>query len=467
MKPGRAVRDDETVRVVVVGGGISGLSAAWRITEFAADTEVVVLEAADAVGGKLRVASVGGVPVDVGAEAMLTRRPEGVELAKDAGLGDALIEPLTTSAAVYAGGAAHPLPARTMLGVPGDAGALRSSGVLSHAAMSIVDSEPSHPPLEPLLDDVAVGPLVRSRLGDEVVERLVEPLLGGVYAGRADELSLQATMPALAAQLRAGGSLVRAAAVVSGGAGGGGPVFTSLAGGLGRLPIALAASGHFAVRTGITVRAIRRTPAGFALDCGPVPRPELVEADAVVVAVPPGKAARLLRDVAPAAGAELSTVDTASVAIVTLAYRGVTPPAGSGLLVGTREGYRVKAVTLSSRKWPITRDGLTILRASVGRVGETADLQHDDAELIALARHELPALIGVDAEPVDALVTRWGGGLPQYAVGHLDKVVRIQEAVAAVPGLAVCGATYGGIGIPACIASGRQAAQRILARERQ
>jgi protoporphyrinogen/coproporphyrinogen III oxidase len=278
---------------------------------------------------------------------------------------------------------------------------------------------------------------------------------------------LQATMPVLAAQLRIGGSLVRAAAVVSGGAGGVGPVFTSLAGGLGRLPIGLAASGHFAVRTGITVRAIRRTPAGFALDCGPVPRPELVEADAVVVAVPPGKAARLLRDVAPAAGAELSTVDTASMAIVTLAYRGVTPPAGSGVLVGTREGYHVKAVTLSSQKWPIAPDGLTILRASVGRVGETADLQHDDAELIALARHELPALIGVDAEPVDALVTRWGGGLPQYAVGHLDKVVRIQEAVAAVPGLAVCGATYGGVGIPACIAAGRQAAQRILARARQ
>jgi oxygen-dependent protoporphyrinogen oxidase len=199
MKPGGAVRDDEAVRVVVVGGGISGLSAAWHITERAVDAEVVVLEAADAVGGKLRVASVGGVPVDVGAEAMLARRPEGVELAKDAGLGDALIEPLTTSAAVYAGGASHPLPARTMLGVPGDVTALRSSGVLSDAAVSIVDSEPSHPPLEPLLDDVAVGPLVRGRLGDEVVDRLVEPLLGGVYAGRADELSLQATMPALAA----------------------------------------------------------------------------------------------------------------------------------------------------------------------------------------------------------------------------------------------------------------------------
>jgi oxygen-dependent protoporphyrinogen oxidase len=454
------------VRVVVVGGGISGLSAAWRIAEYAVDAEVVVLEAADAVGGKLRVASVAGIPVDVGAEALLARRPEGVELAKAAGLGDALIEPLTTSAAVFAGGAPHPLPARTMLGVPGDVSALRSSGVLSDAAVARVDGEGLLPPLEPLLDDVAVGRLVRRRLGDEVVDRLVEPLLGGVYAGRADELSLRATMPALAAQLRAGGSsLVRAAAAVSlGAAGSSGPVFASLAGGLGRLPVALAAGGRFTVRTGVTVRTIRHTPAGFALDCGPVPRPELVEADAVIVATPPGKAARLLRDVAPAAGAELSTVDTASMAIVTLAYRDVTAPPGSGLLIGSHEGYRVKAVTLSSQKWPITREGLTVLRASIGRIGEAADLQRDDAELIALVRHELSALIGVDALPVDALVTRWGGGLPQYAVGHLEKVARIRAAVAAVPGLAVCGATYDGVGIPACIASGRQAAERALAR---
>jgi oxygen-dependent protoporphyrinogen oxidase len=465
---GTAVRDDEVVRVVVVGGGISGLSAAWRIAECAADAEVVVLEAADAVGGKLRVAAVAGVPVDVGAEAMLARRPEGVELARAAGLRDTLIEPLTTSAAVYAGGTCHPLPARTVLGVPGDVGALRRSGVLSHTAVSIVDSEPSHPPLRPVLDDVAVGPLVRSRLGGEVVERLVEPLLGGVYAGRADELSLRAAMPALAAQLREGGSLVRAAAAVSsGGAGTSGPVFMSLAGGLGQLPIALAAGGRFAVRTGVTVRAITRTPAGFALDCGPVPRPELIKADAVVVATPPGKAARLLRDVAPAAAADLSTVDTASMAIITLAYRDVSLIPGSGLLVGTREGFRVKALTLSSQKWAITHDGLTILRASIGRVGETADLQRDDAELIAVVRDELPALIGVDAQPLDALVTRWGGGLPQYAVGHLEKVARIRAAVAAVPGLAVCGASYDGVGIPACIASGRQAAERVLAREGQ
>ena len=308
---------------------------------------------------------------------------------------------------------------------------------------------------------------MRSRLGDEVADRLVEPLLGGVYAGRADELSLRATMPALAARLgRDGGSLVRAAQAVTDTGPhdpAAGPVFASLAGGLGSLPAAVVAAGGFAVRTGTTVRAIRRTPTGFALDCGPVPEPELVEADAVIVATPAAKTALLLRDVAPAAAAELRVIDSASMAITTFAFRDVQLPEGSGLLVGATEGFGVKAVTLSSQKWPLATGGLTLLRASVGRAGENHLLQRDDDELIALVRHELRALIGVDAEPVDALVTRWGGGLPQYAVGHVERVARVRAAVAAVPGLAVCGAAYDGVGIPACIASAHAAADQVLA----
>lgn len=450
-------------RAVVVGGGIAGLSAAWYLAERGAD--VLVLEAAAAAGGKLRVASVAGQPLDVGAEAMLARRPEGMDLVRAAGLGDALIAPLTTAASIYASGAAHPLPARTMLGIPADVSALRQSGVLDETALSTVDGEPGRPPLEPLIDDVAVGPLVRERLGGEVVDRLVEPLLGGVYAGRADALSLRATMPALAARLRDGGSLVQAARAVTDGGPrdpASGPVFVSLTGGLGRLAATLVASGKFTVRTGVTVRAIRRTPDGFALECGPVPRPELIEADAVIVATPPAKATRLLGDVAPSAASELSTVDSASMAIVTFAFENVSVPPGSGLLVGTREGRRVKAVTLTSQKWPGTPAGLTVLRASVGRIGETADLQRDDAELTELVLNDLRGLIGVAHRPVDTLVTRWGGGLPQYGVGHVEKVARIRAAVAAVPGLGVCGATYDGVGIPACIGSARRAVEQVL-----
>ena len=444
--------------LVVVGGGISGLAAAW----FAADEgwDVTVLEAAPAVGGKLRVEDVAGVAVDVGAEALLTARPEGVALLEAAGLAGERIAPTTTSAQVRAAGVNRPLPARTMLGVPASVDTLRDSGLLSAAALDAVAREPSLDPLPPLADDVSVGTLVRSRFGDEVVDRLVEPLLGGVYAGRADALSLRATMGRLARRLQCGGSLLEAAEAVTDvgtRAPSAGSVFTSLRGGLGRLPTTLAGSGRFAVRTGVTVRELRRTASGFALECGAVPVSELVEADAVVLALPPAKAARLLRPVVPVAGAELAGIDTASMAIVTFAFADVVPPKGSGLLVGSGERLATKAVTLSSQKWPLETGGLTLLRASVGRIGEPYALQLEDADLVELVRRELRALLGIDARPVDARVTRWGGGLPQYAVGHVERIARVRAAVAAVPGLAVCGAAYDGVGIPACIGSARAA----------
>jgi oxygen-dependent protoporphyrinogen oxidase len=452
-------------RVVVVGGGISGLAAAWFL---AADgASVLVLEAAGQVGGKLRTGPVAGIPVDLGAEAMLARRPEGLDLLAAAGLSGERIAPLTTAARVRAGGALHPLPAGTVMGIPGDADAARASGALTAHAVGRIRAEPDLPGLPPLSDDVAVGALVRERLGNEIADRLLEPLLGGVYAGRADALSLRATVPALAARLADGGSLVRAVADVAGAgtrAPADTPVFASLRGGLGRLPEALASSGRFDVRTGVLVRSIRRREGGFLLDCGPVPQPELIDADAVVVAVPPAKAARLLAELAPVAAAELRGIEAASVAIVTVAFPRLELPVGSGLLVGVREGLAVKGVTVSSQKWPIPAvadAGLTVLRASLGRAGDTAVLQRDDSELVALARRDLRTLLGIEEKPVDALVTRWGGGLPQYAVGHLDRVARIRADVARVPNLAVCGAAFDGLGIPACIASAQAAVARI------
>jgi protoporphyrinogen/coproporphyrinogen III oxidase len=453
-----------TPRLVVVGGGISGLSAAW----FAAEEgyAVTVLEASPRVGGKLQVDEVAGIPVDVGAEAVLTARPEGVELIKALGLDGERIAPTTTSAQVRAAGGNHPLPARTMFGIPSDVEAVRASGVLSDDGVAALAAEPMLDPLPPLTDDVSVGALVRARLGDEVADRLVEPLLGGVFAGRADALSLRATMGRLAAQLESGGSLLDAARAVTDvgtRAPAAGSIFTSLRGGVGRLPAALVASGRFQVRTGVTVRAISRTATGFALECGAVPAAELVEADAVIVAAPPAKAARLLRSVAPVAAAELAGIETASMAIVTFAFTDVAPPPGSGLLVGSGERLATKALTLSSQKWPLDTGGLTLLRASVGRVGEPLALQFEDAELIALVGRELRPLLGIDAAPIDARVTRWGGGLPQYAVGHLDRIARVRSAVEAVPALCVCGAAFDGVGIPACIASARAAVDRVAA----
>ena len=400
-------------RVVVVGGGISGLAAAWYAA--AAGYDVTVLEASAQVGGKLRVEEVAGHPIDVGAEALLTVRPEGVGLVAALGLDEERIAPLTTAAQVRAGGTNHPLPARTMFGIPGSAEAARESGALSRAAVAAIEREPALDPLPPVHEDVSVGRLVRSRLGDEIADRLVEPLLGGVYAGRADDLSLRATMASLAARLAEGGSLVQAAAAVTGGGTRTGPIFTTVRGGLGRLPLALAGAGRFAVRTGVTVRSITRAPGGFALECGAVPASELVEAAAVIVAAPASKAARLLADVAPAAAGELGGIDAASMAIVTFAFPTLDGLPGSGLLVGTGERLATKAVTLSSQKWPLEADGLTFLRASVGRIGETQALQLEDAELVELVQRELRPLLGVTAPPFAARVPRLVGLLPPSA----------------------------------------------------
>jgi oxygen-dependent protoporphyrinogen oxidase len=448
------------VTTVVIGGGISGLAAAWFAAE--AGHDVTLLEAAPRVGGKLRVEELAGIAVDVGAEALLTVRPEGVDLLTALGLAGERIAPRTTAAQIRADGRNHPLPTATLLGIPSAVEPVRASGVLTPAGLAALAAEPDLPPLPPLTDDIAVGRLVRDRLGAEVRDRLVEPLLGGVYAGRADELSLQATMPALATQLAAGGSLTAAAAAVTGHRSPSpGGVFTTLRGGLGRLPGALVAADRFRTQTGVTVRDVRRTESGFTLECARGIDVSSLSADAVIVAVPAAKAARLLRSAVPGAASELAGIESASMAIVSFAFADATLPAGSGLLVGPGERLATKAVTISSQKWPLETGRLTLLRASVGRVGESAALRLDDGELAALVRRELVPLVGVDAEPIDVRVTRWGGGLPQYAVGHVDRVARIRAAVAAVPGLAICGAAFDGVGIPACIGSARRAVDQL------
>ncbi len=464
-------------RIAVVGGGIAGLSAATRISRARPDAEVVLLEASPRVGGKLLRAEVGGAWVDVGAEAMLARRPEGVAAAVEAGLESELIQPLTTAALLRNRGRNARLPARTLIGVPADLDAVRAAGVLSAETLERIEAEPAGGPYPPLTDDVSVGDLVSERFGAEVVDRLVDPLLGGVYAGRADAISLDAAIPGLAARLRTdGGSLLRAAAASlppaaagsgSGPAGPPKPVFASVAGGLARLPEQLAAGAAFSIRRSTAVRRIRRTPDGFELSLGAVPVTELLTADAVVLAAPASKASMLLTDLAPVAGAELATVESASMAIVTLAFRGLPTgalPAGSGLLIPVVEGLRVKAMTFSSQKWPGVgaESGVFLMRASLGRIGEEWVLQRADDELVSIVRAELESITGLAAHPVDSHVQRWGGGLPQYPPGHLARIERVRAAVAEVPGLAVCGASYDGVGIPACIVSAHIAADRVL-----
>ncbi|MEP6696727.1 MAG: protoporphyrinogen oxidase [Pseudonocardiales bacterium] len=448
--------------VVVVGGGIAGLAAAYRLRrDCSVGTRVTVLDGARGLGGKLRTSLIEGVAVDEGAEMFLARDPAALDLARAVGLGEDLVHPVTGAASVVVGGALRPLPARTVLGVPADLDALAASGVLTPAGLSRVLAGAAAPG-EAVLEDTSVGQLVRDRLGAEVIERLVDPLLGGVYAGSADGLSLHATVPALAAALRTPRSLVAAAqAALPPSAAG--PAFATLRPGLGSLVDAVVGALEADVRTGLAVRHLARTGSGWRVTAGPVPDPTILDADAVVVAVPALPAARLLREVAPSAADELGGIGYASMVIVTLVYPPAPLPAGSGLLVGSAEGRAVKAVTFSSQKWAHLAGGPTVVRASIGRYGEEAALQCSDEELAALAATDLDELTGSGRRPIATRVTRWGGGLPQYAVGHLDRVRRIADAVARTPGLAVAGAAYGGVGIPACIRSGYAAAGQVAA----
>jgi protoporphyrinogen/coproporphyrinogen III oxidase len=457
-------------RTVVVGGGIAGLTAAYVLGEDPG-RDVVVLEGSPQLGGKLRLGTVAGVTVDVGAEAMLNRRPEGAALARELGL--TVVHPVATRSQLWIREALRPLP-RSLMGVPLDVEELAASGVLSAAGLQRVRAEPSLPPTELEGDDVSVGELVAGRLGEEVVDHLVEPLLGGVYAGHARELSARATTPQLVAMLDRGSLLEAAAAAVPLSII---PVFAGVPGGLGELPGALLASERFTSRTNATVRELRRVEDGYELVVGSAHRPERLFADDVVLAVPAAPAARLLADLAPAAAAELAGIEYASMAVVSLAFPASRFPiaeGSSGFLVPPVEGRRIKASTFSFAKWAWVRaagraahDGedVLLLRTSLGRHREEAALQATDEELAAASLADLADAIGLTTTPVDAHVQRWGGGLPQYAVGHLDRVARIRKEVARPPGLVVCGAAYDGVGIPAVIASARRAAAELEAAE--
>jgi oxygen-dependent protoporphyrinogen oxidase len=432
------------VRLAVVGGGIAGLAAALRLRDRVPDAQITVYEKDPALGGKLRTGSL----AELGADGFLAHDPAGgesaaVALARRLGLADDLVRPAPVPAALLLDDRLQAIPGGTLFGIPGDP---ESVAAIAKPEPDR-DTDQGRPVLGPG-EDVAVGALVRRRLGDDLVDRLVDPLLGGVYAGRADALSLAATMPALAAACRTGHTLTGAVRVVL--AERPPPAFCSVRGGLTRLVEAVAAAVGATVRLGTQVRALSRTASGWRLSSKAGLVADQIDVDGVVLAVPARPAARLLGELVPA-------LDYASVALVTLALPEPTVlPGWSGFLAPP--GLTVKAAMFLTRKWPQLAG--VLVRASVGRYGEVDALQLTDQALAERVQAELAEVLGGLPAPVDVEVQRWGGALPQYPPGHLERVAAARSALPGAIGLA--GAAFDGVGIPACIRSGEAAADQVL-----
>jgi oxygen-dependent protoporphyrinogen oxidase len=452
------------------------LAAAYRLRRLLGPAaEITLIEGSRRLGGALRTVELAGLALDVGAEAFLVRRPEAAVLVEELGLRGQLAHPTPATPTVRAGGRTAALPTRTVLGLPG--AATDVAGLLSEQGMARMAAEPATALRWEPGQDAAVGLLLRERAGDELVDRLVDPLLGGVYAGRADALGLRATLPAVASALDGGaGSLLAAAnAVLASGPprldAHPAPVFGTLRDGLGRLVDALAAAAAVRVRLGVPVRGLTRTIEGWRVELGGhvlgSHRPEHLDVEAVLLAVPAPALRRLLAAPLPIASAAAGRIEVASSAVVGLAlprHAAQRLPDTSGVLVAATEPLSAKAVTFSGRKWVhASSPEVMLVRASLGRHGEARVLQRDDAELVELVRADLATLTGITVAPVDTVVARWGGGLPQYAPGHSEAVTALENAVAAVPGLAVAGAMLHGVGVPACIATAEAAARGIAA----
>ncbi|MFF2551341.1 protoporphyrinogen oxidase [Nocardia sp. NPDC058058] len=445
------------MRIAIVGGGISGLVAAYRLRQsLGASADLVLIDQRDRLGGILHTTDIEGDPVDLGAEAFVGRRPEIPALMRELGIEDQLVHPAGKRPLVWSGGTAHPLPGNTLMGIPADSESI--TGLVDAETIARVAAEPSSPLHWERGADISVGALVADRFGEQVVRRSVDPLLGGVYAGTADSIGVRAALPTLAAALDAGAQSLTQAVREALPPPSTTPVFGGIRDGYRALLDALTAAADVKVETGTAATRLTRAGAGWQLD-------PIGAVDAVVLATPAPVTAALLRDIAPDAAEIAAGIELASSAVVAMALPAATElPDNSGILVATGEPLRAKAFTLSSRKWPhLAARDVALVRASFGRFGDDSLLAWQDVDLIQAAVDDLTTVTGANISPLSAVVQRWRGGLPQYAPGHTARIADLRSATADLAGLALAGAYLDGVGVPACAASGTAAAARIHA----
>lgn len=462
-------------RVAVVGGGISGLAAAHRLLELDPTAELTLWEAGDRLGGVLETIRQDGFLIERSADNFVTNVPWGIDLCRRLGLADQLLttDPRFRQALVVRDGRLLPVPQGFALMAPTRIGPMLATGILSPWGKLRMLGELFVPPRQSTADE-SLASFVRRRFGRELFDRLVQPLVGGIYTADPEQLSLAATMPRFQQMERRSGSLIvdalQAAAEPSGAEhsarGARYSLFVAPREGMASLTAALAARlPAGAARLGAPIERIERDGARWRV--APA-RGEAQTCDAVIVAAPAPVAARLLATVDGALSAELGRIVYAGASLVVAGYRREQFPRpidAFGIVVPAVERRRVLAISFSSVKYAHRApDDCVLLRVFVGGACQPELAELPDEALRAAVREELAELLGVRGEPALWHVARWRGAMPQYHVGHCERVARIESLVAALPGLALAGNAYRGVGVPHCIHSGEEAAQRALGR---
>lgn len=456
-----------TRRVVIIGGGITGLAAALELTK-RSDYAITVLEASDRFGGKIHTEAFGELALDTGPDAFLARRPEAISLCKELGIDLELVAPSSSSAYLWSRGRLRRLPEGLMLGIPSDFVAVARSGVLSLRGLVRAAVEPLLPGSK-LRGDIALGALVRRRLGNEVHERLVDPLVGGINAGDTDQLSIRCVAPQLGELASGHRSLVRGSRKLRPPKPAHGqdapPVFLTHPEGLGHIVEVLIdhlSDAGVELRLSTPAKSLARTSThNYAIET----RDGTEHCDQVIVTTPAPITSSLLAPISDDVAKFFTSIEYASVTLVALSYarRDLDSALdGSGFLVPRDEGYLTTACSWASSKWAHLEAGApdrVVLRVSAGRIGDERASSLDDDQLVAALANELRTLMNLSATPLNARVTRWPQAFPQFGPGHLDRVASMRNTlIEQAPGLFVAGAALGGVGIPACIASGREAA---------
>jgi protoporphyrinogen/coproporphyrinogen III oxidase len=462
------------LRIVAVGGGIAGLAAAHRLVELARDErrplDLVLLEGTGRLGGTIRTERSEGFLLEAGADSFISEKPWALALAERVGLGSRLrrTDDRFRRTYVVRQGRLRPLPEGFLLLAPTRAWPVLASGVFSWRGKLRLGLDLVLPRRSGAADE-SLGSFVRRRLGREALERVAQPLVGGIYSADPDRLSLAATMPRFLALEREHRSLILGlrrtarAGETAGASGARWSLFVTLAGGMEELVAALAARlPAGAVRLGSPVGGIVPAPDGWRVhprDGAPL------HADGVVLAGPAPAMAALVSAVDPGLASQLGGIVYASSATVALAYPRAAvrhPLDGFGFVVPRVEGRAILACTFSSVKYPgRAPDGAVLLRVFVGGALQADLLARADEDLIRLAHDDVATLLGITGDPVLARVWRHPGAMPQYEVGHLDRVAAIESRLEAFPSLALAGAAYRGVGIADCVRSGEAAAERL------